>query len=130
SWVSLCRLHGRGCSARSSSTSVFRHCSTRGLRVLIFILSVQGRVHDAASNASPRPDPSSSTSTTHARHTATGVRSSLWHRAGTTMPAARAASHTVVPSGPVTVCATIELLDVLIPRGAVADAGDDVEQFL
>src|SRR5689334_7381212 len=77
--------------ASSSSTSR-RLCRTRSESVLIFIPASTFREHAGTSTRAP------STSTTHTRHTLTGVRLSSWHSVGVSTPRRLHASRMVDPS--------------------------------
>ncbi len=81
-----------GWSDISSSVSTRRQRSTLSLRVRTTIPGSARRTQEAASTRAP------STSTTHRRHTPAGASFGSWHRAGTSTPAARAASKSVAPS--------------------------------
>ena len=85
------RVHGLGWSAINSSTSVRRARCTFSEFVFTTIPASTGRTQDAVKTRAP-------TSTTHIRHTPTGVSFCWWHKVGTAMPFRRAASNTVVPA--------------------------------
>ena len=80
-----CRAQGDGWSAISSSSSVFRAASTFSEFVETFMPGSTGRTHAAESTRAP-------VSTTHNRHTPTGVWFCKWHSVGMAMPWTRAAS--------------------------------------
>ena len=83
-------------AAPRSSGTTLRDSRTRSESVRTFMPSSAFREHAGASTRAP------SSSTTHTRHTFSGVRFSRKHSVGVSMPRRRAASRIVPPSGTVT----------------------------
>src|SRR6202047_2393121 len=89
---------------------VLRAAKTFPELVSTFIPLSTGRTQDAVRTRAP-------VSTTHRRHTPTGVSFCRWHSVGIGMPDIRAASKTVVPGG--TDTARPSMVMLMSPEGEV-----------
>src|SRR5712664_3476598 len=86
------RAHGEGWSDIMSSRTVLRAFKTFSELVTTFMPGSTGRTQAAERTRAP-------VSTTHRRHTPTGVWLCKWQSVGMLMPFIRAASKTLVPAG-------------------------------
>src|ERR1035441_7126566 len=89
---------------------VLRTPATFGELVATTILFSAGRMQEAVRTRPPA-------STTHTRHTPTGVSFCWWHNVGMEVPLRRAASNTVVPAGTVTASPSMVSVTSLMPLG-------------